>query len=231
MDAPPSAGIAESGATASNVALCTIFCEFMPNAIDLVTIADLKTWLRLESSTKDDNLLQSLITNISQEILTRTGRDAIVSASYEEAYDGSGTPMQALRHYPITAVASLEISDSPIVPSPDGVQTGFTFDDFVLKLVGQPVAFPFGPGVYGAPGYFIKGFQNVVVNYTAGYSAVPFDLSEAAKEWCAYRYKQREWIGQTSKHLATGETVSYSQRAMPEYVREVIERYKRLIPV
>jgi hypothetical protein len=139
--------------------------------------------------------------------------------------------MLALRHYPITAVSSLVINNAPIVASPDGVQSGYTHDEYALKLIGVPVAYPFGPGVYGSPATFLRGFQNVTVSYSAGYAAAPFDLAEAAKEWCAFRYRARKWIGQTSKHLGTGETVSFSQKAMPDYVQEVISRYTRRIPV
>jgi hypothetical protein len=69
------------------------------------------------------------------------------------------------------------------------------------------------------------------VNYTAGYSAIPADIAEACVELVALRYRQRQNIGQSSKHLATGETVSYDRRAMPDWIRDVIARYKRNIPV
>jgi hypothetical protein len=204
----------------------------MSNAIDLVVLNDLKLWLDIPlGTTTDDTLLGTLITNVSQAILTRLKRVSLVVSTYAEAYDGSGTPQQALRQFPITSVSSLTINSVPIIASPDGVQTGYTFDEYVLKLVGTPISYPFGPGVYGAPSTFLKGFQNVSVTYDAGYAAIPFDINEAAKEWCAVRYRARKWIGQTSKHLATGETVSFSQKAMPDFVRDTLDRYERKIPV
>jgi hypothetical protein len=204
----------------------------MSNAIDLLIINDLKDWLEIpRGTTTEDALLATLITNVSQAMLTRFKRQSLTAANYTETYDGSGTPQQALRQFPINSIASLSINNVPIIASPDGVQTGFTFDEYVLKLVGTPVAYPFGPGVYGAPATFLKGFQNVVVIYNAGYPAIPFDINEAAKEWCAVRYRSRKWIGQTSKHLATGETVSFSQKAMPEFVKDTIDKYTRKIPV
>jgi hypothetical protein len=204
----------------------------MPNAIDLVVLTDLKRWLDIPlGTTTDDDILATLITNVSQAILTRLKRASLLVSTNAEVYDGSGTPKQALREFPIVSVASLSINNVPIIASPDGVQTGYTFDEYVLKLVGTPVAYPFGPGVYGAPATFLKGFQNVSVTYNAGYAAIPFDINEAAKEWCSVRYRARKWIGQTSKHLGTGETVSFSQKAMPDFVSDTLKRYERLIPV
>jgi len=151
-----------------------------PNAIDMLKIDDLKAWLGVTTGNEDD-LLGKLITNISQRILTLISRDSILSSSYTETYDGSGTQMQALLHYPITAVSSLKVNNAPIVASPDGVQSGFTFDKYALKLIGDVTGsgWALAPGFYGAPYTFIKGFQNVVVTYTAGYAIVPFDLSQA----------------------------------------------------
>jgi Phage gp6-like head-tail connector protein len=203
----------------------------MPTSpIDFCVLADLKSWLGL-TTTNDDALLQRLITNISQSILTKISRDAIVSANYTESYDGSGTPTQALIHYPITAVASLLINNTPIVASPDGVQAGFLFDRYVLKLVGAGSAWALSPGFYGPPSTFIAGKGNVKVTYTAGYAAVPGDLAQFAMEWCAFRYRAKGWIGQKSKHLQTGETVTFSDDKMTEAMEEVIKPYKRRIPV
>jgi len=200
------------------------------SAIDMVKLADLKAWLSLTTG-NDDDLLKKLITNISQQILTKISRDTILSASFTESYDGSGTPMQALLHYPISAVASLTINNASIAASPDGVQSGYVFDKYALKLVGAGSAWPVAPSYFGAPSTFIKGFKNVVVTYTAGYAAVPADLAQFVMEWCAFRYRQRGWIGQKSKHLGTGESVTFADDNMTEAMNHAIKPYKRLIPV
>jgi Phage gp6-like head-tail connector protein len=200
------------------------------NPIDLTNLSDLKDWLSVTTG-NEDALLQRIITNSSQRILSFLKRDAILSASYTETCDGSSTPTQALLHYPITAVASLSINNTPIIASPDGVQAGYTFDKYTLKLVGAGSAWELTPGFYGPPSTFIKGFQNVIVAYTAGYAGVPLDLAQAAIDLCAIRYRQRGWIGQKSKHLGTGESVTFADDKMPEYVIEAIKHYKRIVPV
>jgi hypothetical protein len=200
-----------------------------PNAaIDLCAVEDAKAWLDITGD-KDDDLLQSLVTNVSQRILNNLNRPTLVVSTYAERYDGSDTPQQALRNFPIVSVSSLSVNGKAVVQSPDGVLPGFTFDQYALKLVDTPI-FPSFPGSAGGA-FFCRGFQNIAVTYQAGYSAIPFDIVEAARQWVAYLYRQRSRIGQTSKHLSTGETVSFSQKEMPDFVAQTLQQYKRLIPV
>jgi hypothetical protein len=197
----------------------------------LCQLSDLKLWLGIANAA-DDEILGSIVTNISTQIHTVLRRDALLSASYTETYDGSGTPTQALLHYPITAVSSLKINNTSIMASSDGVQTGYTFDQYVLKLIGIGEMWQATPGYYGAPGVFLKGFQNVVVTYTAGYAEIPNDISQACIDWCAFRYRMRAAIGLKSKHLATGESVVFVDGvAIPAEAMAVLKHYKRRIPV
>jgi hypothetical protein len=197
----------------------------------LCNLSDVKNWLGLTNA-NDDQLLTTLIANVSQAALSFLRRASLASASYTEKYDGTGTPTLALLNYPITAVSSLTINNMTIQASPDGVVTGYVFDDYTLKLIGLGGAWDLAPAFYGTPENFIKGFQNVAVSYTAGYASVPADISQALVEWCAFRYRARGWIGQKSKHLATGESVTFvDDNGMPEYVKHVLKHYKRRIPV
>lgn len=193
-------------------------------------LADLKLWLGITDSL-NDVMLQRVITNLSQRILSKLGRpDGIKSASYTESYDGTGTSQLSLRHYPIISVASLLINTAPISASPDGVQTGFVFDAYALSLIGSAQPLQASPGYYGPPGTFIRGRNNITVTYTAGYAAVPLDLTEACIQWAAYNFRGRNWIGITSKHMGTGETDSFSQKPMPDFVTEALQPYIKRVP-
>jgi hypothetical protein len=56
---------------------------------------------------------------------------------------------------------------------------------------------------------------------------VPADIRQAVIEWVSYRYKSRQWIGQTSKSLQPGgEHISFQSVPMPETTRAVIEQYR-----
>lgn len=199
------------------------------NAIDLCILSDVKAWLDITGST-DDDVLQSLITNVSQRILQNLNRQTLALSTYAEHYDGTDTPQLALRNFPIVSVSSLVVSNRTIAASPDGVQSGYTFDQYALKLIGYSTA-PGQQGFASTPGFFTRGFQNVAVTYQAGYVKTPFDIAEAARQWVAFLYRQRKWIGQTSKHLSTGETVSFSQKEMPDFVLGTLRNYKRYVPI
>lgn len=205
----------------------------MPPATDLLILADLKSWLSITATT-DDALLSSLISNVSIEILQHIGRSAIVSATYTETRDGTGTSTMTAKFFPITAVSSLKIDTTQVQPSPDGVQPGFVFDDYTLKLVGVPPYLNAGGAsvqLQSAPFIFRAGKMNIVFSYTAGYAAVPLDLSQAAKEICAMRYLGRKRIGIKSTTSKTGESNSFDTARWTESAMYVIQTYKRVAPV
>jgi uncharacterized phiE125 gp8 family phage protein len=201
----------------------------MPPATDLTTLADLKLWLHV-SGTGDDALLSQLITQLSIEVGARTLRDALftAAASYTETYDGNGGAVLALRHFPIVSVSVLTVNTVNVPLSPDGVQAGFVFDAYTVKLVGYSRSTIVVPGLFVPPWMFSRGFGNIAVTYTAGYATAPPDLQFVTKMWCAHLYRQRDFIAQKSKRIETGETVSFDLGEMPEYVKCVIDRYKRV---
>jgi hypothetical protein len=195
---------------------------------DFCTLNDLKLWLNIPiGTTTDDAILSALITNATAGMLNRMNRAGLVTATYTETRDGNASSHLALKNWPVTAITSLLINNVAVPPSPDGVQAGYVFDQYQISLIGSYFSWP--GNSFGSN--FSVGTGNIIVVYTAGYASIPPDVSEACKEWCAYRYRQRAWIGQTSKHLGTGETVSFSQNALPDEVATVIQQYSRRIPV
>jgi len=73
--------------------------------------------------------------------------------------------------------------------------------------------------------------QEYSITYNAGYQTVPADAAQAVIEWTAVRYKGRQWIGETSLHMNTGESVSTPEVEIPSSVKRVIERYRRYDPL
>lgn len=139
----------------------------MASPFDLAQLADLKTWLDLQS-TDDDILLGRLITQVSRAILGFIDRATILPAEYNETRDGDGTNAIILRQWPVIAVASCVIDGRTITPAgPLGPATRAT-PGFVLEQ-----ASPAPPGnmqkliLRGLN--FRSGQQNVVITYRAGY--------------------------------------------------------------
>jgi hypothetical protein len=130
----------------------------------------------------DDVLVSNLITRVSTYIqmwLQRT----IASATYNEIRDGQGSYTMMMKNYPITAVHSVTIDGIAISPRPplgagssivytfNGVPAGWVASDVMVMMSGTP---------------FRKDYQNIVINYDAGFlkveaqnvpSSGPFNLS------------------------------------------------------
>ena len=69
----------------------------------------------------------------------------------------------------------------------------------------------------------------VRVSYQAGFAAPPADLTQACIEMVSLRYREKDRVGLVSKGLA-GETTAYSLKDMPESVRTLLNRYRRVVP-
>jgi len=157
---------------------------------DLTTITAVLNMLGIAPGTTEPSgvttsaLIQTEITNLSQYILTRTGRTYLGGfLNYAERYNGNGSQRLALRNYPILAVSALSIGGTAIPPSPDFRQSGFVIDtsgsQCFLAIVPECSTWNTGgyqpwrgygnaPPLSGNPYSFWEGIQNIAVNYTAG---------------------------------------------------------------
>jgi hypothetical protein len=202
-----------------------------PATFDLCQLTDVKAWLAIAANqTTDDSLLSRLITSVSYDFLREIGRlDFTPAQTYTEVREGDGGASMVLRHWPLNQVTSVTVTTpltSPamtVIPeSTDDVMSGYWID---MDLD------PERRWELYLDGYTFTDLAVVTVTYNAGYATVPQDAQQAAIEWTAYRYKTRQWIGQTSKHMAQGETVQTPESEIPPGVKRVIERYRRYDPL
>src|SRR5690349_23195383 len=167
------------------------------NAIDLTTLAAVKSWLAAGSGTSDDTTIQDCITAFSAYVLRITARsnaDGSIPAaspfnsvvSYNEWYDGPGGTRLMLRNWPVVTVTSVTVDTVTIPQSTAPNVPGWVIDGSAksLSMRGNGNAgFVNGSLVVGFQNLrsFARGFvfsdsqpQNVNVQYTAGFTAVPF---------------------------------------------------------
>jgi len=187
---------------------------------DLTTLADVKAWLQTGQDAfpdTDDALLARLITAASQFIQTWLNRQ-VALGDWQESRDGTGGQRLAFANIPVVAVLSLSIDglDIPPAPSIGGFGAGFVFSPTELALRGY---------------VFTRRAQNVIVTYTAGYVATPPDIAQACIELVSQRYRERSRIGEVSRALGGGETVTYSQQDMSDDVKLLLRQYRTLAPV
>jgi hypothetical protein len=189
----------------------------------LTTLGALKQRLKIAASNiTADNDLTDLLTRTSADFANACNRLGFFTAACVEPRDGQGGPIMTLRNQPVQSVTSVTINNQVVAPSPDGVQLGFVNDDMAVKLIGYT---------------FASGFGNVRVQYTFGFGEsladtnFPNEIELAVLDWCQYRYKVQPAVAVASKHLHTGEQVSYDIQDMPKTTRRVIEQYKRRVAV
>ena len=180
---------------------------------DLTTLANVKQWLGVTSST-DDAFLGRLISFASAFVQNYINRNILI-ASYSEIYDGKGGYALMLPNYPITAVSSLTIDGVSIPAASSPLVSGYTFNSARITLNGYR---------------FNSGYDNVAINYTAGFATVPLDLEQAVIEIIGFKYREISRIGKTSENLA-GQSTSFSQADIPPTAKTILQQFKRVISV
>lgn len=176
---------------------------------DLTTLEAVKAYLNL-SAPADDALLDQLIAACSAWIKTYLSRD-VLTGSYTQRLDGTGTAGIMVGQWPIQAINSITVDG--VAVSPGAVVTD-------------------GPRIVRADGgRWARGMANVVVSYTAGYTDAPADIAQACVELVAWRYKERDRIGQASKTAGGQETVAYLTTDTPANVKTLLNQWRKVVPV
>lgn len=127
---------------------------------------------------------------------------------------------------PATVPATGALTVTPLMPLGRwGSDGGVTYANgtALAKVASGPALGQYtvdaGTGVYG----FAAADAGVAVLVTYGF--VPADIEQACIELVAERFKYKDRIGILSKALGGQETISFSLRAMPDYVRETLTAY------
>jgi hypothetical protein len=185
---------------------------------DLTTLVNVKAWLQTGQSAfppTDDALLANLVTAASRYIQTWLNRQ-IAPSDYLEIRDGTGGPRIQFACFPVSAVLSLTIDGQPVPPATSACVAGYSFSQTQLAVRGY---------------IFSCGIQNVVMTYTAGYSATPPEIAQACTELVALRYRERTRIGEVSRSMGGAETVTYSQKDVSDGIKTLLQQYRLVTPV
>ena len=203
---------------------------------DLTTLGDVKAWLQTGQNafpTTDDALLTRLITAASQLIQTWLNRQ-IISQDWIEARDGLGNVLgpSDVRYqfaaFPVTAVSRVLVDGIviPAIPTPAQSATA------AVGAMAAQSGYLFTPTQLVIRGYAVPRKAGCVsMQYTAGYAVPPADLSQACIELVALRYRERGRIGEVTKAIGGGQTVSYSQKDMSDSIKSLIQQYRRVAPI
>lgn len=187
---------------------------------DLTNLADVKAWLQTGQNafpSTDDTLLTRLITAASQFIQNWLGRQ-IAAGDWQEVRDGNGGQRLAFANRPVVSVLSLMVDGMAIPPAPTdgGYGPGYVFTATEMALRGY---------------CFTRRAQNVILTYTAGYAATPFDIAQASIELVCQRYRERTRIGEVARAVGGSEVVTFSQKDMSDDVKLLLSQYRVVSPV
>lgn len=140
----------------------------------LVSLAEAKTFLKI-SAESEDSVIEDFINRASVWANDYTGR-RLKSRSSSDVYDGDGSDILLLRDYPVNAVTSFQIVDEP-VPL-------IIYEDFSLNAENGIIKTKNGRMI-------TKGFHNVSITYTAGYSTPPETIKEAVLLYVGRLYRRQ----------------------------------------
>lgn len=103
---------------------------------------------------------------------------------------------------------------------------GFGYPSNLVKVTGVPTTgqYSVSNGVYTFAA--ADAGKSVYISY--GY--IPGDITQAALEWIAYRWAAKDRIGQASKSLGGQETVSFTNEAVPTFVAQSLQNFRRIVP-
>lgn len=186
------------------------------NANALTTLATAKAYLKIPTGeTSQDSIVELFINSASQMLETECDR-LFKSQAITEKQHGRGQNFLLLKQWPVTAVAELRIDREGVFTDPS---TLIDAADYQITDDGN--------GIVLLHRSFQHGYNNVRIQYTAGFATVPADLEEACLWTVTWKRGIRDAgdIGRQSKSKDT-ETVQWLQEA-PKDVTNTILRYKR----
>jgi hypothetical protein len=161
------------------------------------------------------------------------GRPQLLSLKgYEFAKGNSNVNIVYCVGYVISKEERIIANSSIIVAAPFGSfgkDEGVTYSNntALVKVTNNPLQgqYSVNNGVYS----FNAADNNLVVKIT--YSYIPSDIEQACISLVGERYRYKNRIGEISKSLGTQETIHYSQKDMPDFVKGLLQPYKRVVLV
>lgn len=150
---------------------------------DLVTLADVATWLGANYVSANDALYQRLITVASTTIQSYLERQ-LGSQAYSEYRNGTGGNSMPFMQWPVTAVSQIIIGSTSVPPLSPPTLGGF---GFIIDASPNDMAF-----VWLRGRIFDRGIKNITLGYTAGYNlataqgqpgALPADIYQVTLEF------------------------------------------------
>lgn len=194
------------------------------NGVALISLNELKAYLRLTSS-NENSILSTLLNAASQWVRNYVKRN-LVQATYTEYYSGDGSFELQLKNYPIVSVTSINIDQLRQFAASNLVD--ITNNVIVKKDAGILRAFNL---LYG----FTWGESNIKVIYSAGYNVstnMPYDIRLAVKRIIDHQFRTgytHRKLDHQSESIGTA-NITFRENDIPKDAKSILDRYVKLIP-
>lgn len=184
----------------------------------LVSLAEAKTFLKISASS-EDSVIEDFINRASIWANDYTGR-RLKYRPMTDIYDGEGSDLLLLRDYPIFGLSTILIDDYTV-----------TSDDVTINYQSGLIKLKNGLS-------FVKGFQNITVDYLAGYTIsqdpglpdLPETIKEAVLLYVGHLYRrqyadqkfgvQSETIGDRTTTYGTDDIIPKAKALLNQYRSE-----------
>lgn len=211
--------------------------EAIPDQNLLVSVFAVKELLKIENA-EQDALIHNLIKRVSASVEQFCNRQ-FKARRYTEYHDGDGsTGLIVIKNPPILTLNSLYDDPDRLFPA----NTAFISADFVFYATAGLVQLVYSSNSTLLPTdkpTFSKGFKNVKIVYTGGYSAVPNDVELGTAIWVTHLYRkvdEKTWAkdsrqrGDHSEQFQQQDKITQTgirrMVGMPNETRELLEPYR-----
>lgn len=167
------------------------------------TLEEVKEYLNIEDNSQD-NLLLNLIYRVTQLFDSYLSRK-LSKAEYTDIFGGNNRNYHMTKQYPVIEVIEAK-SDGQAVSV-----VAFVDNEVVIQE------------------RFGSGSLNCSVKYIAGYDPIPYDITQCCIELVGVKYKNIANINIQSKSMGNGETITFTTKDLPSYIKVVLNQYKRVI--
>jgi hypothetical protein len=187
------------------------------NSNAMTTLATAKTYLKIPTLEIGMDSMIELFVNSASDDIERYCQRQFKSQSYTEYHHGRNQNILLLDQYPIISVTELRID----------FEAEFTSLDSLIPVSDYRIGDSNNTLVLVNGQVFSKGFHNIRVIYTAGFSTIPSSLENACLWIVAYYNRMREGqnIGRTNKSKE-GESAGYLQE-WPPHIKRALDQFRR----
>ncbi|MBC2884736.1 phage head-tail connector protein [Ochrobactrum sp. CM-21-5] len=179
-----------------------------PPALEPVTIADVRAFLRISTETEDE-ILQRLIATARELIEAETGLSLIEQTWRLRVDRWPRSGRLAIFKYPVKAVTAV------VAYKPDGTAISFSPEEFVLHHGKRPQR------LYMAQYPDASSFEGIEVDFIAGFGETGVDVPDALKQailtLVAHLYEKRAGINADA-----------SPASFPLMVNQMVDSWRRV---